>query len=179
MRIEEEEEEGAFTLSPLAIIEIVIHNLTLGRPPDTKTFGSAATAPDARLCAVLAPHCHGTRSSQPGARERCGSTARERCSLLYGPPACPELLTVPHAPRLAGLCLTFHTGLARQPPMGWRSWYFNIFDMDESVWNATVDALVDTSRLVCVVPCPRLLLAGSLTAGRTMTAGWPRAGWMA
>ena len=35
--------------------------------------------------------------------------------------------------------------------MGWRSWYFNIFDMDESVWNATVDALVDTSRLVCVV----------------------------
>jgi hypothetical protein len=73
------------------------HNLTLGRPPDTKTFGSAATAPDARLCAVLAPHCHGTRSSQPGARERCGSTARERCSLLYGTPACPELLTLPHS----------------------------------------------------------------------------------
>ena len=41
-------------------------------------------------------------------------------------------------------------GVARQPPMGWRSWYFNIFDMGESVWNATVDALVDTSRLVCV-----------------------------
>ena len=33
------------------------------------------------------------------------------------------------------------TGLARTPPMGWSSWYFNIFDMDETVWNATVDAL--------------------------------------
>ena len=33
-------------------------------------------------------------------------------------------------------------------PQGWRSWYFNIFDMDQTVWTQTVDALADRSRSV-------------------------------
>ena len=49
---------------------------------------------------------------------------------------------------LVGRASGLENGLARTPPMGWRSWYFNQYDMDQSVWMATVDALVDTSRLV-------------------------------
>ena len=36
-------------------------------------------------------------------------------------------------------------GLAREPVMGWRSWYSNQFNMDETVWRNTVDTLTDAS----------------------------------
>ena len=54
---------------------------------------------------------------------------------------------------LAGLCLAggalaAEDGLARLPPMGWRSWNFYACAIDQSVLTQQLDAIADRSRLV-------------------------------
>ena len=39
-------------------------------------------------------------------------------------------------------------GIARQPPMGWRSWNTYWFDIDQPLIERAMDVLVDTSRMV-------------------------------
>ena len=39
-------------------------------------------------------------------------------------------------------------GIARKPPMGWRSWNCYWFDVDQPLIEQAMDGLVDTSRMV-------------------------------